>query len=86
VLDLPTDADAAAVAAKVRSRPAEEWRAAFAGRNACVSVVASLEEALRDPQLDARGLFDWKLRVGGETMPALPVPIDRAFRGEPGGD
>jgi crotonobetainyl-CoA:carnitine CoA-transferase CaiB-like acyl-CoA transferase len=46
--------------------------------------MATLEEALRDPHFIERGLFVH--RVGGpsgKTMPALPVPVDPQFRGDP---
>jgi crotonobetainyl-CoA:carnitine CoA-transferase CaiB-like acyl-CoA transferase len=85
VLDLPLEADIEAVAAVIAGRTATEWQEAFAGRDACVAVVASLEEALSDPHFAARGLLDWKVALGGgATMPALPVPVDRRFRGPPG--
>lgn len=38
------------------SRPRSEWLAAFADRDACVTPVLTLEEALEDPHVIARGL------------------------------
>lgn len=52
---------------------AETWRARFAGRDACVCVVATLEEGARDPAF-AR-LFTHSIRANGGSLPALPVPI-----------
>jgi crotonobetainyl-CoA:carnitine CoA-transferase CaiB-like acyl-CoA transferase len=47
--------------------------------------VATLAEALRDPHFVKRGLFAHKVAgPTGATMPALPVPIDPAFRNDPG--
>jgi alpha-methylacyl-CoA racemase len=46
-----------------------------------VTIVASLEEAVRDPHFVERGLFaDQLLGPHGGKMPALPVPIARKFR------
>jgi crotonobetainyl-CoA:carnitine CoA-transferase CaiB-like acyl-CoA transferase len=80
--------DPAATAARVgeiiRSRSAEEWRARFAGRDCCCSIVATVEAALGDPHFAARGLFAHRLtNETGASLPALPVPIDPAFRGPP---
>jgi alpha-methylacyl-CoA racemase len=75
----------AAVAAIIAAETAEHWRPRLAEADCCVTIVASLEEALADPHFVARGLFGH--RVAGETgktMPALPVPIAPAFR-EPAG-
>lgn len=69
-----------AVADLIRSRTAEEWRALFAGRDVCCSIVTSLKDALADPQIVARRLFDARLRVDGKEIAALPVPIVGAFR------
>lgn len=77
-------ATTAAVAAILRGRSAAEWEAAFAGKDLCCCIVATVEEALADPHFRARGLFDFALAAGGRVMPALPVPVDRVFRGEPG--
>jgi alpha-methylacyl-CoA racemase len=46
--------------------------------------MVTLEEALRDPHFVARGLFAHQVSgPTGATMPALPVPIDPRFRGDP---
>jgi alpha-methylacyl-CoA racemase len=71
----------AAVAAIIGGRTAAEWRPILAEADCCVSIVATMEEALRDPHFVARGLFAYQVRgASGATMPALPVPIDPAFR------
>jgi crotonobetainyl-CoA:carnitine CoA-transferase CaiB-like acyl-CoA transferase len=75
----------AAVAAIIAERTAEEWRPVFAAADCCVTIVASLEEALADPHFSGRGLFAARLAGGaGATMPALPLPIGAAFREPPG--
>ncbi|MDE0060322.1 MAG: CoA transferase [Defluviicoccus sp.] len=72
---------AAAVAALVAARPASYWEERIRGVDCCCSIVRSLEEALADPHFRARGLFAERLgNDRGEEMPALPMPIDRAFR------
>ena len=75
----------AAVAAIIAGRTAEEWRPLFAAADCCVTIMATLEEALRDPHFVERGLFAHQVAgPTGATMPALPVPIDPQFRGDPG--
>ena len=72
---------AAAVAALVAARPASHWQERIRGVDCCCSIVRSLEEALADPHFRDRGLFAERLgNERGEAMPALPLPIDRAFR------
>jgi alpha-methylacyl-CoA racemase len=75
----------AAVAAIIAQQTAEYWRPIFAAADCCVTIVASLEEALRDPHFVERGLFTHRLAgASGATMPALPVPIAPQFRDPPG--
>lgn len=70
-----------AVAARLRSQPAEAWRARLAGKDVCCSVVATLEEAAQDEHFRARGLFARQVTAGGRTIPALPVPLAPELRG-----
>jgi crotonobetainyl-CoA:carnitine CoA-transferase CaiB-like acyl-CoA transferase len=74
-----------AVADIIRSRTAAEWQPVFAKADCCVTIVAPLEQAIRDPHFQERGLFTHLLesRSGG-TMPALPVPVAPQFRSKPG--
>jgi alpha-methylacyl-CoA racemase len=73
-----------AVGAIIAGRNAEEWRPVFAAADCCVSIMATLEEALHDPHFVERGLFAHRVAgPSGATMPALPVPIDPQFRGDP---
>jgi crotonobetainyl-CoA:carnitine CoA-transferase CaiB-like acyl-CoA transferase len=69
-----------AVASIIASRTAEEWRAAFEGRDVCCCVVATVEEALADPHFRGRGLFERRVTSAGESAPALVVPVADAFR------
>ena len=71
----------AAVATIIAGRSADEWRPLLAAADCCVTIMATLEEALRDPHFVERGLFAHKVAgPSGATMPALPVPIAPAFR------
>jgi crotonobetainyl-CoA:carnitine CoA-transferase CaiB-like acyl-CoA transferase len=76
------DATRAAVADRIRRRTADEWRAVFAGKDVCCSIVTSIKDALADPHVVARQLFDRRIGVGGEAIPALPVPIATIFRSD----
>jgi crotonobetainyl-CoA:carnitine CoA-transferase CaiB-like acyl-CoA transferase len=70
----------AALEALIRARPAAEWAAIVGPLDCCVTVVASLEEALADPHFRQRGLFDRTVDVAGTTMPAIPLPIAPGLR------
>lgn len=74
------DATRRKVAARIFQRPAEEWRHVFDGVDACVSIVASMEEATRDPAFAARRLFARTVTAPGHRTPALPVPVDDGLR------
>ncbi|MGE0714442.1 MAG: CoA transferase, partial [Alphaproteobacteria bacterium] len=65
-----------AVAERIAARTAEDWRAAFAGKDCCCNVVSTLEAAMADPHFVGRGLFDRGLLDGlGGRMPALRTPV-----------
>jgi crotonobetainyl-CoA:carnitine CoA-transferase CaiB-like acyl-CoA transferase len=71
----------AAVAAIIARESADYWRPKFAAADCCATIMASLEEALADPQFVERGLFAHQIAgPSGVTMPALPVPIALPFR------
>lgn len=76
-------ATGAAVAKLIAAHTGDEWRPLFAKADCCVTIVAPLEEALRDPHFVERGLFAHRLSLGGTDMMALPVPVDPQFRGKP---
>jgi alpha-methylacyl-CoA racemase len=79
------EATKAAIAAIIKGETAEHWRPKFAAADCCVTVMASLEEALHDPHFVERGLFAHRLAgTSGATMPALPVPIAATLREAPG--
>jgi crotonobetainyl-CoA:carnitine CoA-transferase CaiB-like acyl-CoA transferase len=71
----------AAVAGIIAARGAEEWRPVLAAADCCATIVASLDEALRDPHFVARGLFACEVTgPDGRPIGALPVPIAAGFR------
>lgn len=69
-----------AVAERIASRTATEWKAIFEGQDVCCSVVATLEEAVKDPHVVARGLFEQTVGSAEGKLPALPVPVASVFR------
>jgi crotonobetainyl-CoA:carnitine CoA-transferase CaiB-like acyl-CoA transferase len=74
-------ATASRVAALVAREIAETWAVRIAGRDCCCSIVASVEEAMRDPHFVARGLFRHQFAdEQGRLIPAPPVPIDPSIR------
>jgi crotonobetainyl-CoA:carnitine CoA-transferase CaiB-like acyl-CoA transferase len=74
-----------AVAEIIARESAEYWRPKFAAADCCVTIMASLEEALHDPHFVERGLFAHRVSgASGKTMAALPVPIAATLRAEPG--
>jgi alpha-methylacyl-CoA racemase len=60
----------AILAARFRTRTRDEWEAAFAGTDACVSPVLHMDECTTHPLATARGMFR---TVDGVTEPA-PAP------------
>jgi len=72
------------VAEIIRGEDAATWRTRFAGEDCCCSVVQTVQQAMADPQFTARGLFAHKvINAEGDSIAAVPVPIDPAFRARP---
>jgi len=71
-----------AVRERIAAQPAEYWRPKFANANCCVTIMATIEEALADEHFVKRGLFSEQVAsaAGDKTIPALPVPIAPQFR------
>lgn len=68
----------------IAGESAATWSSRIAGRDCCCAIVATIEEASRDPHFIARGLFQHALRGDEDrSIPAMHVPIDGAFRGDP---
>lgn len=66
----------------IAQETAAHWKPKFAAADCCVTIMATLEEALADEHFVKRGLFAEKIApaAGDQTLPALPVPIAPAFR------
>lgn len=59
----------------LRFRRRDEWARLFAAADACVTPVLTLEEALRNEQLQARGMIDCTDIDGHNSKPAFALPI-----------
>jgi crotonobetainyl-CoA:carnitine CoA-transferase CaiB-like acyl-CoA transferase len=70
-----------AIAAIIASQPAGHWREQIEPRDCCCTVVRTLEEALADPHMTARGLFDAQAQEpGGRRLVSTPLPLAPVFR------
>jgi len=70
-----------AIATIIATRDAAHWRDLLEPRDCCCSVVRTLEEALNDPHLTARGLFDAQAEEpGGRRLVSTPLPLAPVFR------
>lgn len=71
----------AAIVAIVAARTAAEWAGILGPLDCCATIVASLDEAARDPHFQARGLFQARASDGsGQTIPITSLPLDKALR------
>ncbi len=70
----------AAVAERLGASPAAHWEALFEKADCCVSVVRTLEEAVRDLHFRARGVFGRNVSIPGHVWPALPLPLASPLR------
>lgn len=78
-------ATARRIAEIIAARDAEHWQRIFSARDAAATIVRDAREAIQHPHFAARNVFAWKvMNEAGQTMPALPLPIASAFRGDPG--
>lgn len=80
VLGLPESASKADVATAVAGRTSRDLMEAFAGKDACVSLVASVREAVADPHVAARDLFRRRIAGRNGMVAALPLPLVEAYR------
>ena len=74
-------ATAREVATIVASLDASEWTHKLAGKECCCSMMVDMKDAVRDPHFQARAVFSAQVtNENNDHMPALPVPINPAFR------
>lgn len=75
------EATRVAVSALIGAQPAAHWRGLLEPLDCCCTVVRTLEEALVDPQLTARGLLDRQAEEpGGRRIVSTPLPLAPVFR------
>jgi crotonobetainyl-CoA:carnitine CoA-transferase CaiB-like acyl-CoA transferase len=78
---MPATAAISAVAAMIAAYPVAYWENRFAGQDVCVTRVINLREARHSLHFNERGLFrHTAMASAGDPLPALPVPVDAAFR------
>lgn len=78
------DATRAAIIRLVAEKTAADWQAILGPRDCCATIVASLEEAARDPHFRERGLFQVQASNGaGHALPAVAVPVAPSLRRRP---
>jgi crotonobetainyl-CoA:carnitine CoA-transferase CaiB-like acyl-CoA transferase len=80
VLSIPTESSIEGVQKRIAEKTSEEWRAAFAGKDVCCAIVATVREAFDDPHFRGRGLFAHKVKTDAGELIATPVPVAGAFR------
>lgn len=68
------------IASIISTATAAEWAQRFSGMDVCVAVVKTVQEATEHPHFIERGLFKSGLSHDGRQMPALPTPINVAFK------
>lgn len=70
----------AEVTRRLASQPSTHWEPLLKAADCCCSVVKTPAEAAADPHFAARGVFERKLNISGQDVPALPLPIAPEFR------
>ena len=69
----------------IKTRPAAHWREVFERADCCCTIVRNAREAMGDPHFAARAVLEQQLLgQAGARIPALPVPVVSAFRGDAG--
>jgi crotonobetainyl-CoA:carnitine CoA-transferase CaiB-like acyl-CoA transferase len=72
-----------AIADRILSQPLNDWLSVFEGHDVCVSEIKPLSSTLENPHFAERGVFNrTTTNSQGQTVTALPVPIDATFRDE----
>lgn len=71
----------AAIAAIIAGESAAHWRTHLEPLDCCCTVVRTLEEAVADPHVTARGLLDAQAQEpGGRRLVSTPLPLAPVFR------
>jgi alpha-methylacyl-CoA racemase len=75
------EATRAAISTTIGSKTAQHWRALLEPLDCCCTVVRTLEEAVEDPHLTARGLLEAQAEEpGGRRLVSTPLPLAPVFR------
>lgn len=75
------EATRAAIAQIIAGESSGHWRAVIEPLDCCCTVVRTLEEAVSDPQVTARGLLDAQVEEpGGRRLVSTPLPLAPVFR------
>ncbi len=75
-----------AIAAIISGKSAAHWRATLEPLDCCCTVVRTLEEAIADPQVTARGLLEAQSEEpGGRRLVSTPLPLAPVFRQQAAG-
>jgi len=75
------EATRAAIARIIAGESAAHWRDVLEPLDCCCTVVRTLEEAVNDPQVTARGLLDAQVEEpGGRRLVSTPLPLAPIFR------
>src|ERR1700694_2590588 len=77
------DATREAIKKIIAAETSDYWRPKLADADCCVTIVATLEEALADRHFVERGLFERKVAMpDGKAITAMPLPIEPSLRVE----
>lgn len=77
------DATREAIKKIIAAETSDYWRPKLADADCCVTIVATLEEALADRHFVERGLFGHKIAMpSGQEIAAMPLPIEPSLREE----
>jgi alpha-methylacyl-CoA racemase len=76
-----TEATRAGITAIIGGKAANHWRELLEPLDCCCTVVRTLEEAVEDPHLTARGLLEAQAEEpGGRRLVSTPLPLAPVFR------
>jgi len=79
--DADTPRAMAFIEAAIAARNSEHWRAVLEPLDACICIVATVEEAMADPQFVGRGLYARRAELpDGSSVPRAFVPVAPQFR------
>lgn len=75
------EATRAAIARTIAGESAAHWRALLEPLDCCCTVIRTLEEAVSDPHVTARGLLDAQVEeLSGRRLVSTPLPLAPIFR------